>query len=73
MPALVRVSNEILAGADPPLSFLEALIIRLRKKGDSVDAMDYRPISLLQTSHKIFAKVLAARLQRVLPKLIGDS
>ena len=71
--ALVAISNQILEGADPPPSFLEALIIPLRKKGDSIDAMDYRPISLLQTSYKIFAKVLATRLQRVLPQLIGQS
>lgn len=73
IPALVDVSNQILDGADPPPSFFKALIIPLRKKGDSADAMDYRSISLLQTSYKIFTKVLATRLQRVLPKLIGDS
>ena len=73
VPALVRVSNAIMTGADPPPSFLEALIIPLRKKGDSADAMDYRPIALLQSSYKIFTKVLATRLQRVLPTIIGDS
>ena len=46
-PAMVILGNELLNGKDPPPSFLEGLIIPLRKKGDSVDAMDYRPISLL--------------------------
>uniref|UniRef100_A0AAV1UCF0 Endonuclease/exonuclease/phosphatase domain-containing protein n=1 Tax=Peronospora matthiolae TaxID=2874970 RepID=A0AAV1UCF0_9STRA len=32
VPALVQLSNQILAGADPPPSFLEALIIPLRKR-----------------------------------------
>ena len=73
VPALLTVSNEILFGAPMPPSFLEALVIPLRKKGDSSDALDYRPISLLQTSYKIFAKVLATRLQTVLPRLVGDS
>ena len=73
VPALVVVSNEILHGKHMPPSFLEALVIPLRKKGDLADALDYRPISLLQTSYKIFAKVLATRLQRLLPLLIGDS
>ena len=35
VPALVAISNQILEGADPPLSFLEALIILIRKMGDS--------------------------------------
>ena len=49
VPPLVEIANEIIQGAQPPKSFMEALIIPLRKKGDSDDAMDYRPISLLQT------------------------
>ncbi|KAG3117770.1 hypothetical protein PI125_g3462 [Phytophthora idaei] len=48
-PAMVAISNEFLQGGTPPQSFLEELIIPLRKKGDSVDAMDYHPISLLHT------------------------
>ena len=41
------------------------------KKGEFDDAMDYRPIALLQTSYKVFAKVLATRLQRSLPGLLA--
>ena len=67
VPSLVVVSNLILAGSDLPLSFLGSLIILLRNKGDSDDAMDYRPIALLQTSYKVFAKVLATRLQHTAP------
>lgn len=63
VPVLVVVCNEILQGAPMPPSFLEALVTPLRKKSDSADALDYRPISLLQTSYKIFANVLAKRLQ----------
>ena len=42
--ALVTIGNELLQGRTPPHSFLECLIIPLRKKSDSMDAMDYRPI-----------------------------
>ena len=72
-PAMVILGNELLNGKDPPPSFLEGLIIPLRRKGDSVDAMDYRPISLLQTGYKIFAKLMATRLQQILPKAVGDN
>ncbi|OWZ11839.1 Reverse transcriptase precursor [Phytophthora megakarya] len=72
-PILTRVGNAILNGERPPQTFLEGLIIPLRKKGDSTSAMDYRPITLLQTSYKIVAKVLATRLQGFLGRLIGDS
>lgn len=73
VPALVAIGNQILAGADLPPSFLSALIIPLMKKGDSDDAMDYRPISLLQTGYEVFAKVLATRVQMCLPRVISDS
>lgn len=42
---------------------LEALIIPLRNKGNSDNAMDYRPISLLITGYKVIAKILAMRLR----------
>ena len=73
VPAMVIIINQILDGADLPPSFLTALIIPLQKKGDSDDAMDYRPIFLQQTSYKGFAKVLAQRVQVSLPQIIGDS
>ena len=60
-PALVTIGNDILQGRTPPDFFLEGLIIPLRKKGDSEDAMDYRPIALLQSGYKVVAKVLSHR------------
>ena len=73
VPAPVVVSNEILHGKHMPPSFLKALVIQFRNREDSADALDYRLISLLQTSYKTFAKVLATRLQRLVPLLFGDS
>ncbi|GMF51547.1 unnamed protein product [Phytophthora fragariaefolia] len=35
--------------------------------------MDYRPILLLQTSYKVFAKVLATRIQTFMDHVIGDT
>uniref|UniRef100_A0AAV1VDM0 Uncharacterized protein n=1 Tax=Peronospora matthiolae TaxID=2874970 RepID=A0AAV1VDM0_9STRA len=48
-PAMVAIGNELLQGGLPPTSFFEGLIIQLRKQGDSDDAMDYKPIALLET------------------------
>ena len=57
VPALVIINNQIFEGSKLPASFLESLILPLRKKADSDDAMYYRPIALLQTSQKDFMKV----------------
>ena len=72
-PALVTIGNELLQGRTPPHSFLEGLIIPLRKKGDSMDAVDYRPIALLQTGYKIVAKVISRRVQDVIGVPIQDT
>ena len=61
---MVILRNELRTGKDPPPSFLEGLIIPLFKKGDSVDAMDYRPISLQQIRYQIIAKILAITLTK---------
>lgn len=48
-----------------------AIIATLRKNGDSEDSLDYRPIALLSSVYKIFTKIVASRLQLVLPRLTG--
>ena len=67
------IGNEVLVGGKPPPSFLQGLTIPLRKKSDFADAMDYRPIALFQTGYKVYAKVIASRVQRVLRTPIGES
>jgi hypothetical protein len=39
--AMVAIGNKLLQGGEPPKSFLEGLILPLRKKGDSADAMNF--------------------------------
>lgn len=72
-PRLVEVCNDLLQGKPQPDSFLKAIVVSLRKKGYSPNTLDYRPISLLQTSYKLFAKVVATRLQLFLRRLIGNT
>ena len=43
----------------------------LYKKGDPENMENWRPISLLNIDYKILARVLALRLQKVLPKIIS--
>ncbi|OWZ03278.1 hypothetical protein PHMEG_00025022, partial [Phytophthora megakarya] len=43
-------------GAAVPETFLDAVVVPLRKKGYSQNAMDYRPISLLNTAYMIFGR-----------------
>jgi hypothetical protein len=70
---LVREFNNIQRGAPMPRSFGQGIVIPLRKKGDSPNPLDYRPITLLTTTYKLLAKVLATRLQDILLRIIGEA
>ncbi|KAI9922190.1 hypothetical protein PsorP6_001763 [Peronosclerospora sorghi] len=72
-PALLRTVNDIMKGGGNSGILFTSTHHSIEKKGDSANAMDYRPISLLQTSYMIFTKVLAMRLQKFLGRLIGDT
>ena len=49
-------------------------IITLLPKGDNPLAYikNWRPISLLNVDYKLFSGILAMRMKKVLPKIIGD-
>jgi ribonuclease HI len=71
MPMLEALFNHILRGGKMPATMRRADIIPLKKKGDSPNGLDYRPISLLDTDYKLFAKVISMRLTKHLPQLIS--
>lgn len=71
-PILTKIYNQLLKDPQPATS-LEANIVMLRKKGDDDNGMNYRPISLLTSFYKIFARVIANRLKPVLPTMISTS
>jgi len=54
-----------------PKSMQTGVISLLFKKGDRQLLKNWRPISLLNADFKMIGKVLAARLQKVLPELLG--
>ena len=53
-----------------PLSFHKAVITLIPKKGDIHDISNWRPVSLLNTDYKIFAKLLANRLKQHIGNVI---
>ncbi|GFR67061.1 RNA-directed DNA polymerase (Reverse transcriptase) domain containing protein [Elysia marginata] len=64
---LTKCFNEILKTGKIPTSWEEAKIIVIYKKGDPGDKKkNYRPISLLSHSYKLFTRLLQTRMERIL-------
>ena len=60
------IFNNILKTKQIPDSWHETKIVILFKKGDLKDIKNYRPISLLSHSYKIFTRLLQTRIERTL-------
>uniref|UniRef100_A0A803JEZ2 Reverse transcriptase domain-containing protein n=1 Tax=Xenopus tropicalis TaxID=8364 RepID=A0A803JEZ2_XENTR len=72
IPHLVEASNSITPDKNIPQEALEAHIVLIHKKGkDPLDPGGYRPISLLNVDTKLYAKVLANRLNQIITDLIS--
>ena len=56
-----------------PDSFTQAQVCCIYKKGAHDNPENYRPISLLNTSYKIFASIIQSRLANILEPLLGDT
>ncbi|CAG4952840.1 unnamed protein product [Parnassius apollo] len=65
-PMLTNIFNGILDLSQIPEDWANSTIIFLYKIGDQLNINNYRPISLLQTSYKVFTSILLNRLK---PKL----
>ena len=63
---LTNIFNNILKTKQIPDSCHEAKIVIVLKKGDPKDIKNYRPISLLSHSYKIFTSLLQSRTERTL-------
>ncbi|CAH2306955.1 Hypothetical predicted protein, partial [Pelobates cultripes] len=71
LPWLTRAVNEVSEGGHFGTESLTATIAVLLKPGkDPEHCCSYRPISLLNVDTKLLTKVLATRLQRILPSLV---
>lgn len=66
---LLVISKICETGASPQ-SFRRAVITLLPKKGDLSDIKNWRPVSLLNTDYKIFARTLSNRLTKCIDSVI---
>lgn len=68
VPIMLEVFNESLGNGYLPPTLTQAKITLLLKKDkDPTSCGSYRPISLLNVDIKILAKVMAHRLESILP------
>ncbi|GBG82379.1 hypothetical protein CBR_g34753 [Chara braunii] len=66
IPHLVGIFNEALSGGRLSRGMAHGIITVMCKKGDKANVRNWRPISLLNVSYKIIAKLLARRYLPVL-------
>lgn len=72
-PHLCLVLSDSFKQGKLPATLYEACISLIVKKGkDPTECSSYRPISLLNVDAKILAKVLACRLEGILPEIISE-
>lgn len=70
-PILLEVYEECFNNGTLPPTMTQAIIsVLLKKNKDPLQCGSYRPVSLLGCDYKILSKLLASRLESVLPKFI---
>ena len=68
---LVDVLNTCYASGSLSLSQRRGVISLVFKRGDRLDARNWRPITLLKVDYKLASRVLADRLLKVFPVVVG--
>lgn len=73
-PVLIDMYNESFSDLNLPPTLTQAFIsLILKKDRDPLSCSSYRPISLLNVDFKLLSKMLALRLETVLPKIISPN
>lgn len=72
-PLLLLMFNEALErGSLLPTLTQATIALLLKKDKDPTSCGSYRPLSLLNADVKVLAKVIASRLENVLPHIISE-
>ena len=73
LEALLNLFQSCWEHGKSPESWRQAQVVGIFKKGSSSDPANYRPISLLQTCYKLYARILAARLYSGLDPFLREN
>lgn len=72
-PALAALATEIKSTGELQPNIKKGKIVLISKTGDPTLVTNYHPITLLNSTYKVQAKLIAARLKPMLPSLIQPS
>lgn len=67
-PIIRHLYNKVIETGRYPNAFKKAIVVPLNKSGDTTNAGDYRPISILTAYNKIIEKILYKKLSEFLTK-----
>eukprot|EP00969_Alexandrium_andersonii_P161934 7157959-Alexandrium_andersonii.AAC.1 len=70
---LLQFMNDCAETGVFPDTWAKAQVVGIFKKGCATLAENYRPISLLNTTYKLYAAILARRLHEVVAKSLGET
>jgi len=67
-----KLINSIWNKKELPEGWKESIIVPIYKKGDKTDCSNYRGISRLSTTYKIYSNILLSRINPYAEEIVGD-
>ena len=72
-PKLAAILRAAVGGGALPAEMIEGEISVMYKKKDREDVRNYRPLTMLNTDYKIYTKILARRMKKVVHEFVSES